>query len=234
MYLNEYGTYFYSATGLFVTVGVHPSFHANRYRARQISKTDDEAGCKITVPADQEESLHIREAAGNDLNDVLYVERLAFGHDKEAELVRELLNDASAEPLLSLLAFEDGQAVGHILFTSAMLTNTQDAVTIALLAPLAIVPEMQKQGIGGKLIREGLRRLTKSGVDLVFVLGHPEYYPRFGFNPAGDLGLEAPYPIPYEYADAWMVQALRPDIIGSVRGKVVCADALQKPEHWRE
>lgn len=188
----------------------------------------------LSGDVDLEESLDIREAAGDDLDNVLHVERLAFGHDKEAELVRELLRDESAEPILSLLAFEGGQAVGHILFTSVILAGTQDDVTAALLAPLAIVPEMQKQGIGGKLIGEGLRQLTKSGVDLVFVLGHPEYYPRFGFSPAGDLGLEAPYPIPDKYADAWMVQALRPDIIGSVRGKVVCADALQKPEHWRE
>ena len=178
--------------------------------------------------------MYIREAAGDDLDNVLHVERLAFGHDQEAELVRDLLSDKSAEPLLSLLAFEGDQAVGHILFTSAALAGTQDDVTIMLLAPLAIVPEMQKQGIGGKLVREGLRRLKKSGVDLVFVLGHPEYYPRYGFSPAGDLGFEAPYPIPDECADAWMVQALRPDIIGSVRGKVVCADALQKPEYWRE
>ena len=178
--------------------------------------------------------MYIREAAGDDLDNVLHVERLAFGHDEEAELVRELLSDESAEPLLSLLAFEADQAAGHILFTSATLANTQDSVTIMLLAPLAIVPEMQKQGIGGKLIQEGLLRLTKSGVDLVFVLGHPEYYPRYGFSPAGDLGFEATYPIPDECAGAWMVQALRPDIIGSVRGKVVCADALQKPEYWRE
>jgi putative acetyltransferase len=83
-------------------------------------------------------------------------------------------------------------------------------------------------------IEKGLRHLTKTGVDLVFVLGHPEYYPRYGFKPAGHLGFEAPYPIPDEHADAWMVQALRPGVIGSVSGKVRCADELNMPEHWRE
>ena len=176
----------------------------------------------------------IREASDSDLNDVLRVERLAFGREEEAELVRALLSDPSAKPILSLLAFKDDLAVGHILFTTAHLTNHQNTTAIALLAPLAVVPDAQKQGIGGKLIERGLQILSRSQVDLVFVLGHPEYYPRHGFKPAGCLGLEAPYPIAQEHSDAWMVQALRPDVIGSVHGKLICADALNKPEYWQE
>ncbi|MDJ0898060.1 MAG: N-acetyltransferase [Xenococcus sp. MO_188.B8] len=176
----------------------------------------------------------IREATDSDLNDMLSVERLAFGRDEEAELVRALLNDPSAKPILSLLAFKGDLAVGHILFTTAHLTNNQKTTAIALLAPLAVVPDAQKQGIGGKLIARGLQLLSRSGIDLVFVLGHPEYYPRHGFKPAGCLGLEAPYPIAHENSDAWMVQALRPGVIGSVYGKVICADALNKPEYWQE
>ena len=178
--------------------------------------------------------LQIREAVETDLNDVLQIERLAFGYEKEADLVRGLLYDLSAKPVLSLLAFKKDRAVGHILFTTARLLGTKDTASIVILAPLAIVPDAQKQGIGGKLIEQGLELLSKSGVDLVFVLGHPEYYPRYGFKPAGDLGFEAPYPIPDEHADAWMVQALRSGVIGTVSGKVICADALNKPEHWRE
>jgi putative acetyltransferase len=178
--------------------------------------------------------LQIREAVETDLNDVLLIERLAFGHDKEAKLVRDLLHDPSAKPVLSLLAFIKDRAVGHILFTTARLSDTKDTAAIVILAPLAIVPDAQKQGIGGKLTEQGLELLSKSGVDLVFVLGHPEYYPRYGFKPAGHLGFEAPYPIPDEHADAWMVQALRSGVIGIVSGKVICADALNKPEHWRE
>jgi putative acetyltransferase len=178
--------------------------------------------------------MQIREAVEADLGDVMAIERLAFGFEKEAELVRELLHDPSAKPLLSLLAYRKGRAVGHILFTKAHLTDSQNTVSIVILAPLAIVPDAQKQGIGGKLIQHGLGLLSKSGVDLVFVLGHPEYYPRYGFTPAGQLGFEAPYPIPSEHAGAWMVQALRPGVIGAVSGKAICADALNKPEHWRE
>ncbi|MDJ0572256.1 MAG: N-acetyltransferase [Pleurocapsa sp. MO_192.B19] len=168
------------------------------------------------------------------LDDILFVERSAFGQDTEAELTRKLLNDPSAKPLLSLLAFKDDKAVGHILFTKARLTETPKTASIAILAPLAIVPDYQKQGIGGKLIERGLQILSKSGIDLVFVLGHPEYYPRHGFQPAGRLGFKPPYPIPEKHADAWMVQALRSEVIGSVGGKVICADVLNKPEYWRE
>jgi len=178
--------------------------------------------------------LHIRETSDSDLEDILFVERMAFGYDKEAELVRELLQDPSAKPILSLLAFEDGKAVGHIFFTTAHLEKIQDTVSVVILAPLAVVPDTQRQGVGGKLIERGLQLLSKSGVDLVFVLGHPEYYPRHGFEPAGKLGFEAPYPIPDEHADAWMVKALRPGVIDSVCGKVICANMLNRPEHWRE
>lgn len=178
--------------------------------------------------------MKIREALETDLDDVLLIERLASGYDKEANLVREILHDPNAKALLSLLALKKDRAVGHILFTTARLCGTKDTASIVILAPLAIVPDAQKQGIGGKLIKQGLELLSKSGVELVFVLGHPEYYPRFGFTPAGRLGFEAPYPIPDEHAGAWMVQALRSGVIGIVSGKVICADALNKPEHWRE
>ena len=178
--------------------------------------------------------MDIREAIDTDLNDVLLVEKKAFGHDKEAILVKDLLSDPSAKPLFSILAFENNKAIGHILFTSARLEGTQNDASISLLAPLAVLPGYQNRGVGGKLIAHGLNLLSGAGVDLVFVLGHPGYYPRYGFNPAGEQGFEAPYPIPEEHANAWMVQELRPGIVGSVSGKVRCANMLDKPEYWRE
>jgi putative acetyltransferase len=68
----------------------------------------------------------------------------------------------------------------------------------------------------------------------VFVLGHPKYYPKFGFTPAEKYGFEPTYPIPAEVADAWMVQALRPNIIGTIKGKVTGANSMNRPENWRE
>lgn len=152
-----------------------------------------------------------------------------------ARLVEELLDDPTAQPLLSLVA-EDaaGRVVAHVLFTAAMLDGTAAKVQGAILAPLAVHPGMQSQGLGGQLVREGLEQLAAAGVELVFVLGHPGYYPRFGFEPAGRRGLLAPYPIAEENADAWMVTALGEGLLGRVQGQVRCADALNRPELWRE
>ena len=181
--------------------------------------------------------LRIRESTESDVTAVLEVETKAFGKKKGpeiAQLVHGLLQDPSATPLLSLMAVNDSQAIGHVLFTKACIAGAEESVSVAILAPLAVIPDAQSQGVGTQLIQEGLRLLSESGVELVFVLGHPEYYPRHGFRPAGALGFEAPYPIPDEHADAWMVKELRPDVIGSVSGPVICADVLNQPEHWRE
>jgi hypothetical protein len=133
-----------------------------------------------------------------------------------------------------LVAVEKDQLVGHILFTKAVLKGANTPVSIRLLAPLAVLPEAQAQGVGRKLIKEGLNQLRDTGVDLVYVLGHPDYYPRCGFTMAGMQGFEAPYPIPDEHAGAWMVEALKDGVIGRVKGKVQCSEVLDQPQHWRE
>ncbi|MBL7077068.1 MAG: N-acetyltransferase [Kiritimatiellae bacterium] len=176
----------------------------------------------------------IRNATITDLDDVLRVEREAFGEEDEARLVDDLLKDPSAQPALSLLAFDDGDnAVGHILFTRATLDPASN-MSVVILAPLAVVPGSQRQGIGGALIKQGLEALRTTGVDLVFVLGHPGYYPRYGFEPAMKHGFTPTYAIPEKDADAWMVQALRAGALEEGQGRAVCADALDKPEYWRE
>ena len=177
--------------------------------------------------------MFIREALNLDLDNVLSIERAAFGSDEEANLVRDLIGDTIAKPIVSLLAIQDDRAVGHILFTKARL-EPEAPLLISILAPLAVVPDYQKQGIGGKLIEYGLQVLSELMIDLVFVLGHPEYYSSYGFKPAGNLGFDAPFPIPEKNADAWMVKALRPGAIGTFGGKIICADKLYKPEYWRE
>jgi predicted N-acetyltransferase YhbS len=161
----------------------------------------------------------------------------AFGNmqGKEiADLIIELLKDPSAQPLLSLVATTDDSVVGHILFTNARIEHPQRVVSSAILAPLAVHPDYQNQGIGGQLIKQGLKRLKAAGVELVFVLGHPGYYPKHGFLAAGIIGFDAPFPIPPENSGAWMVQQLCPGIIGHIRGQVVCAETLNDPKHWRE
>jgi putative acetyltransferase len=178
--------------------------------------------------------MMIRKTSEADLPGIMLVHSMAFGQDTEADLVAAILADPSAEPVLSLMALEGDRPVGHILFSAVRLDEQESANPAAILAPMAIVPDAQRQGIGGKLIEAGLEHLSAKGTGLVFVLGHPDYYPRFGFEPAGQYGLLPPYPIAEEHADAWMVRALRPGIIGSVRGKIVCCDVLSQPELWRE
>ncbi len=181
--------------------------------------------------------MEIRKTTETDLQKILHIEKIAFGDEKGEEiasLVNDLLNDESAKPVLSLIAINDAEPIGHILFTKANIVGAVNSTTTVILAPLAVSPDAQDQGVGGKLIEEGLKRLSESGIELVFVLGHPGYYPRHGFQTAGVLGFEAPYPIPEKDADAWMVQALSPGVIGSISGKVRCADALNHPEHWCE
>jgi putative acetyltransferase len=180
------------------------------------------------------QDLTIREATERDMPAVLAVHRGAFGRDEEARLVRALVDDPSARPYLSLVALAGDRVLGHILFTRAVLRNAPRTVSASLLAPLAVEPDAQGRGIGGRLIGDGLARLSEAGTELVFVLGWPDYYTRFGFTPAGSQGFAAPYPIPQKDADAWMVLALRENVLGTLQGRVVCANALDKPEYWKE
>jgi putative acetyltransferase len=178
--------------------------------------------------------LFVRETTDADLEDILLVLHEGFTNPKEASLVNDILKDPTAKPLVSLLAFVDKQVAGHILFSNAKVSNNHGKLRFSILAPLAVRPQFQKQGVGEALIKNGLKILSDSGVDVVFVLGHPSYYPRHGFTPASKYGFVAPYPTPEKYADAWMVQGLRPNVISCASGQVICCDALNKFEHWRE
>lgn len=175
--------------------------------------------------------LSIRESKQTDLEDVLSVERRAFNSEEEADLVRELLEDPSAEPRLSLLAFMDEKPAGHIIFTKAVFDPAVD-VTGTILGPLAVVPEYQKIGIGGQLIGRGLEILKEKGMDWVFVLGHESYYPRFGFRPAQKQGFQPPFPFPTEYTNAWMAMPLTPTCTITYKGTVIPADTFNHPKYW--
>lgn len=181
--------------------------------------------------------VQIRAAFDTDTPAILDVVRSAFGNQQGqeiADLIINLWQDRNAQPMISLVATADHRVVGHVLFTGTRLKQSPHTFSSAILAPLSVHAHYQKQGIGGQLIQEGLDRLKAMGVGLVFVLGHPGYYPKHGFVPAGSRGFEAPYPIPPEHADAWMVQELQPGLMGNVRGQVECADSLNDPKHWQE
>ncbi|MBF0546054.1 MAG: N-acetyltransferase [Candidatus Riflebacteria bacterium] len=117
-----------------------------------------------------------------DLPIVRKINEAAFGKPHEANIVDNLRKNCSE--LLSLVAVEGKEIVGHILFSPAEIEGPQGKVRGMGLAPVAVLPERQKQGIGKLLINEGLARLRNIGCPFVIVLGHPEYYPKFGFEPA--------------------------------------------------
>ncbi len=137
----------------------------------------------------------------------------AFPTDAEARLVDRLRDSGSAR--LSLVAEVAGQIVGHVLF-SPVTVGGKSVAGAQGLAPVAVVPSRQRQGIGGALIRGGLDACRQLGCGFVVLLGHPEYYPRFGFQRASTFGLTS------EYAadEAFMVLELRPLAIPAGGGPV--------------
>jgi putative acetyltransferase len=176
--------------------------------------------------------MRVIEASDADLEAALAVSRAAFGGEDVPALVRELLVDPSARPLLSLVACDDGPIIAHALFTAARLSTEEAPGSAVILAPLAVIPDAQGRGVGGLLLRTGVRLLRDRGVRLVFLAGHPGYYQRHGFEPAYPHGFTPPFPV--SPAEAWMVHPLEPDALGSTGGVVACAEAMDKAEHWRE
>ena len=116
-------------------------------------------------------------------------------------------------PGLCLVALHRDELVGHLFFSRARLESGDEVLA---LAPMAVVPERQREGIGSRLLRDGLRRAAETAFPLVLVVGHAGYYPRFGFEPAGALGLRAPWDVPVE---AWMALRL-PAYRAEARGLV--------------
>lgn len=139
--------------------------------------------------------IAIRVETLEDIPAVRRVNELAFGRPGEADLVDALR--ASAAPTLSLVAVLGGNVVGHVLFSPVTVEPRPPASEQFLgLGPLAVLPEYRSQGIGGQLVRAGLGACRQLGAAAVVVLGHPEYYPRFGFVPASRYGLRCEYPVP--------------------------------------
>ncbi|MDQ3760813.1 MAG: N-acetyltransferase [Actinomycetota bacterium] len=138
----------------------------------------------------------------------------AFGRPDEADLVDAVRHTESFLPELSLAAWDVDHLVGHILFSGAQL---EAGAPVLALAPMAVLPDRQRRGIGSLLVEAGLERARATEFQLVVVLGHPEYYPRFGFVPAARYGILAPFPVPGE---AWMAVPL-PSYQRCARGRVV-------------
>jgi putative acetyltransferase len=133
------------------------------------------------------------------------VEEQAFGRAGEADLCERVSGRGAAT--LSLVALDDGQVVGHVLFTPVTIVNGEERFEVVGLGPVAVTPRLQSRGIGSKLIVAGLEELRQQGCPAVVLLGHPDYYPRFGFVPASRYGIRFSDPnVPEE---AFMALELR-------------------------
>ncbi|MBM3119858.1 MAG: N-acetyltransferase [Chloroflexi bacterium] len=148
--------------------------------------------------------LTIRRETTEDIAAIRYINKQAFGQNEEAELVEKLRNRAALS--LSLIAVQKNEIVGHIAFSPVVIESERSSFEAITLAPIAVLPEYQRQGIGGQLARAGLEECRNLGHEIVVVLGHPTYYPRFGFVPAKPKGISCEFEVA---AEAFMVLELR-------------------------
>jgi putative acetyltransferase len=156
--------------------------------------------------------LQIRRETSEDVASVYQVDTEAFGREAEALLVDKMREHGVLT--LSLVAVNDRAIVGHIAFSPVAIASEQTNLKGLTLAPVAVLPAYQNKGIGSILVRAGLDECRKQGHEVVFLVGHPAYYPRFGFVPASAKGFECEYEAPDE---AWMLIEL---IKGALAGKL--------------
>jgi putative acetyltransferase len=138
----------------------------------------------------------------------------AFATPAEANLVDVLRKEAY--PFVSLVAEDNEAVVGHIMFSPVSLSGHPN-LKIMGLGPMAVAPEYQRKSIGSALVRTGLERCKQLGFGAVVVLGHPEYYPRFGFSPSTRFGIGCEYEVP---EDVFMVMELQPGYLHSATGTI--------------
>ena len=158
--------------------------------------------------------MHIRTEGAADIAAVRDVNEAAFETSTKADLVDALRSQA--EPIISLVADDDGSIAGHILFSPVTLVGHDD-LTLMGLAPMSVLPDRQRRGIGSALVRAGLERCTENGHGVVVVVGHPEYYPRFGFVPASRFRVGCEYDVP---DDVFMALKLEPGIFSGRSGLI--------------
>ncbi len=169
--------------------------------------------------------IDVRPEIAADVESIRAVLLDAFPGPAEADLVEALRKDA--EGSISLVAEEAGQIVGHIMFSPVTLEEKSVAYKMAGLAPMAVRSSHQRKGIGARLVKEGLKACQAEGYRVVVVLGHPEYYPRFGFEVSTQFGLKSQYDVSEE---VFMAQVLGDDAVDGLAGTIVyhtCFQALE-------
>lgn len=157
--------------------------------------------------------MKIRFEKPQDIPAIHTVNEAAFETGAEANLV-DNLRDKNAH-VISMVAEKEDRIIGHILFSPVTLTAKGSEVTLLGLAPMAVLPQYQEQGIGSKLVEKGLEESHRQGYPAVVVLGHPDYYPRFGFVPSRKYNITSEYDVPPE---VFMIIELQPDVLAGKSG----------------
>ena len=148
--------------------------------------------------------MNIRKEKDSDKEKIWQVNAEAFDSEAEANLVNSLRD--SGISFISLVAEEDEEIIGHILFTPVELIGDDYSLKLMGLAPMSVRPDLQKKGIGSQLVKTGIENCAAQGYDAIVVLGHPEYYPKFGFVPSVKYGIKSEYDAPDE---AFMILELK-------------------------
>jgi putative acetyltransferase len=154
--------------------------------------------------------IEIREERPSDLAAIRVINRRAFGQEQEGNIIDALRFNGAA--LVSLVATLNGRPIGHIIYSPA---SVGGVMTGAALGPMAVLPEYQRQGAGSKLVEAGNRKIKELGYPFIIVLGHPAYYPRFGFEPARNHGIHCEWDVP---DDVFMVMVLDQEKMQGVAG----------------
>jgi putative acetyltransferase len=152
-------------------------------------------------------SLIIREENSADFECIRHVNIDAFPTQAEADLVESLR--ISANPFISLVAERENHTIGHILFTPVTLENGKNLHLMGL-GPMAVLNQFQNQGVGAELVTNGLIKCKQENVDAVVVLGHPNFYPKFGFTPSVHYKIKSEYNVP---DDVFMIYECIPNIL---------------------
>ena len=159
--------------------------------------------------------LTIRAEIPEDIPSIHLINTAAFGQANEADLVDALRRNNALT--ISLVAILDGHLVGHIAFSPVTITSSTGTIEALGLAPMAVLPAYQRRGIGSQLVDAGLTACHHTPYGVVVVLGHPHYYPRFGFVPAKPLGIVWEHDAPEE---AFMVQEIKEGALAQTHGVV--------------
>ena len=165
--------------------------------------------------------MNIREEQASDINKIWTINSEAFDTAAEANLVNALRSSGCA--YISLVAETEKKVVGHILFTPVELTGSKDKLKIMGLAPMAVLSQYQNKGIGSKLVKAGLKQCKSLGYDAVVVLGHADYYPKFGFVPSVRYGIKSEYQVPDE---VFMIVELVPESLKNHSGVIKYHEAF--------